>query len=335
MKLDAFDFELPPEAIAQRPTERRDGSRLMLLDRAVGTTEHRSFAELDRLLDADDLLVFNDTRVIPARVVGRKPSGGAVELLLIEAGEDGRWTALLRASKKPAPGSRLLLPGAIEATVVGRDDDRWTIDLGLGEDEAFAWLERHGSLPLPPYIRRDDDATDRERYQTLFARRPGAVAAPTAGLHFSEELLARLDRRGIATTTVTLQVGLGTFQPVRVEDIEDHTMHLERYDVPTAAWARIEETRARGGRVVAVGTTVVRALESARGPGSGRSDLFITPGYNFAVVDALITNFHLPRSTLLMLVSAFAGRERVLAAYREAVEAGYRFFSYGDAMWIR
>lgn len=349
MNLADFDFELPPERIAQEPVTPRDASRLLVLDRDDGRVTHRFFRDLPDELREGDLLVLNDTRVLPARLIGSKPSGGRVEILLVEAvggpPEAPLWRCLLGASKKPAPGARLSFPGALEAEIVAREEPTWIVRLSHPSRDPIGAVVAVGSMPLPPYIRRDaaDPRTpaDRERYQTVFARRLGAVAAPTAGLHFTPELLSRVRALGVDVAWVTLHVGLGTFLPVRAERIEDHRMHEEAYDVPEGTAHAISRARSRGGRVVAVGTTVVRTLETAAGEdgvvreGAGRSALFVTPGYAFRAVDAMVTNFHLPRSTLLMLVAAFAGRERVLSAYAQAVGAGYRFYSYGDAMFVR
>jgi S-adenosylmethionine:tRNA ribosyltransferase-isomerase len=333
-----FDFELPPALIAQRPAAERSASRL--LDGRGATPVDRMFRELPGLLDPKDLLVFNDTRVIKARLFGRKASGGAVEVLVERVLPGHEVWAHLRASKSPRPGSVLRLAEAFDAEVLGRggaDDSlfhlRWPAD-------PLALLEAHGHVPLPPYIGHADDADDERRYQTVFAARPGAVAAPTAALHFDEAMLAALAERGLATARVTLHVGAGTFQPVRSQRLQDHRMHSEWFEVGADTVAAVAAARARGGRVVAVGTTSVRALESAaRGAGglqalSGETDIFITPGFEFRVVDALLTNFHLPKSTLLMLVSALAGHAHVMALYRHAIEARYRFFSYGDAMLL-
>ena len=347
MNVADFDFELPAERIAQRPASRRDGSRLLVLDRETGALRHRRFSDLADLLNPGDLLVLNDTRVIPARLVGHKPSGGRVELLLVEPVEPGAiggvWRCLLKASRPPAPGSSIDFGQGCGARVLERDPIGWRVKLEAPGGRPEELLERVGQAPLPPYIRRDaagPDAADRERYQTVFARQPGAIAAPTAGLHFTEELLQQLADAGIAHTFLTLHVGPGTFQPVTAQRVEDHRMHPEWFEIPADAARAVASARKSGGRVVAVGTTVVRTLESCAAeegrvsPGRDHCSLFIYPGFRFRVVDALITNFHLPRSTLLMLVSAFAGRERVLAAYRQAIAAGYRFYSYGDAMLI-
>jgi len=355
VKVDLFDFRLPPERIAQRPAARRDGSRLMVLDRQDGNVDHARFDQLTNWLDPGDLLVFNDTRVIPARLVGAKPSGGRVELLLLERADQATahrqcWSCLMRASRSPRVGTTLTFSERLRAVVLGRDDQIWSVRLESESDSIDDLIQRFGQMPLPPYIDRSDPESamgrelaqqDSERYQTIFARHPGAVAAPTAGLHFTSELLDRLESHGVGRTQVTLHVGPGTFQPVRVDRVEDHVMHEERYQVDDDAARIIHRTRERGGRIVAVGTTVARTLEHlAARHGEvravdGASDLFIYPGFEFRVIDALLTNFHLPRSTLLMLVSAFAGRQRVLAAYDQAISSGYRFYSYGDAMLVR
>jgi S-adenosylmethionine:tRNA ribosyltransferase-isomerase len=345
MKRSDFHFDLPSELIAQQPPARRSASRLLCLDGASGEVVHRQFAELPSLLRAGDLLVFNDTRVIPARLFGRKASGGRVELLVERVLAEDRLLAQVRASKSPLKGTTIELldqrdgrPAGISLVVLGRREDLFELGLPAGT-EALALLETWGHVPLPPYIGRADAPGDRERYQTVFARAPGAVAAPTAGLHFDQALLRQLGEAGVELGFVTLHVGAGTFQPVRVDDIETHRMHAEQFEVGAELCEQLRRTRAAGGRVVAVGTTSVRCLESASREGAprpcrGETDIFIYPGYRFRAVDALITNFHLPESTLLMLVSAFAGREHTLAAYAGAVEQGYRFFSYGDAMLV-
>ena len=333
-----FHYTLPPDRIAHQPTARRSASRLLRLAPDGGCHDLR-FGDLPDLLRPGDLLVFNDTRVIPARLHGHKRgSGGKVEVLVERLLDERRVLAHVRASKAPVPGTVLELEGALQARVEGREAELFRLEFA-GDEAVQVLLEHHGHMPLPPYIQRPDEPGDRERYQTVYARTPGAVAAPTAGLHFDAELLERLQASGVEFAYVTLHVGAGTFQPVRAERVEDHRMHAERVEVDAEVCARIEATRARGGRVVAVGTTVVRSLESAARDGGLRpfrdeTDIFITPGYHFRVVDALVTNFHLPESTLLMLVCAFAGYEPVMAAYRHAVEAGYRFFSYGDAMFL-
>jgi S-adenosylmethionine:tRNA ribosyltransferase-isomerase len=336
MNRSEFHYDLPPELIAQVPLEERSSSRLLVLDRDSGRIDDRRFADLPQLLAPSDLLVLNDTRVLPARLLGRKPTGGRVELLLERILAPRRLRAQVRASHKPAVGSEIELAGGARALVVARDDTLF--ELTLDRDVAD-YIAQHGQTPLPPYIERVPDAGDAQRYQTVFARVPGAIAAPTAGLHFDAPLLARLNERGIEHGFLTLHVGAGTFAPVRTERIEEHKLHAERFKVDTSLVERIERCRERGGRVVAVGTTSVRALEAAvRGgtlqPIEGESDLFIYPGFRFRVVDAIVTNFHLPESSLLMLVAAFAGHARTLAAYRHAVAERYRFFSYGDAMLI-
>lgn len=336
MRVEDFRYELPEELIAQYPTAERRGSRLLSLPGAEGAPLDRDFSELPELLDPGDLLVFNDTRVIPARLHGRKASGGRIELLVERVLDDRRLLAQLRVSKKPRAESELVLDGGARARVLGRHDELFEIGLSAGESVA-ALLAEAGQVPLPPYIRRAPEDIDTARYQTVYARRDGAVAAPTAGLHFDEEMLDELDRRRVERVFVTLHVGAGTFQPVRVEQLEDHVMHAERVEVSATVCARVAAARARGGRVVAVGTTAVRSLEAAAAGGAlapfdGETRIFIYPGFRFRCVDALLTNFHMPRSTLLMLVCAFAGRERVLDAYRHAVRERYRFFSYGDAM---
>jgi S-adenosylmethionine:tRNA ribosyltransferase-isomerase len=331
-----FHFDLPPELIAQHPAAERGGSRLLLLDGADGTRRDLQFRDLPGLLRRGDLLVFNDTRVIPARLFGRKESGGQVEVLVERLIGECHVLAHVRASKSPKPGSWLTLEEALEVEMVARAGDLFELRF---PGPALALLKQYGRMPLPPYIERDAADQDGERYQTVYARREGAVAAPTAGLHFDDAMLAQLAAQGIECAFITLHVGAGTFQPVRVDDIRAHVMHHEYLEVSAETCAAIAATRARGGRVVAVGTTVVRSLESAaRGgalePFAGETDIFIYPGYEFRVVDALLTNFHLPESTLLMLVSAFAGYENVMAAYRHAVAERYRFFSYGDAMFV-
>jgi S-adenosylmethionine:tRNA ribosyltransferase-isomerase len=348
MRLSDFDFELPAELIAQRPSTRRDASRLLVVrpraaapglepGSAAPALEDRRFADLPELLDARDLLVFNDTRVIRARLFGTKESGGRVEALIERVTAPHEAIAMLRVSKPPRLGSRIAWrSGAAE--VIGRSDEFWQLRF---EDPVHDVLEREGRLPLPPYIDHAPDADDERRYQTVYAREPGSVAAPTAGLHFDEPMLERLRARGLRLAWVTLHVGAGTFQPVRVEDLSKHRMHAERYELPQATVDAIAETRRRGGCVVAVGTTSLRTLEGVAAQnggelvaGAGETRLFVTPGYRFCVVDRLITNFHLPKSTLLMLVSALAGSDTIRAAYAHAVAQRYRFFSYGDAMLL-
>jgi S-adenosylmethionine:tRNA ribosyltransferase-isomerase len=335
--LSDFDFALPPELIAQHPAAERSASRL--LDGRGRLPADHVFRELPSLLQPRDLLVFNDTRVIKARLFGEKASGGVVQALVERVLPDNEVLAHLRASKSPKPGSVLRFAQAFDAEVLGRagpDDALYRLRF---DGEPLALLQAHGHVPLPPYITHDDSADDEARYQTVFAARPGAVAAPTAALHFDAPLLDALQIRGVGRAAVTLHVGAGTFQPVRSENLAEHRMHSEWFEVSAATVQAIEATRAAGGRIVAVGTTTLRALESAARTGvlqagAAETELFITPGFQFRVVDLLITNFHLPKSTLMMLVSAFAGHEQVRALYRHAVEARYRFFSYGDAMLL-
>jgi S-adenosylmethionine:tRNA ribosyltransferase-isomerase len=336
LTVEDFDYPLPDELVAQHPTAERTGSRLLRLARD-GLHDHK-FGELPAFLTAGDVLVFNDTRVIKARLFGTKDSGGRVEVLIERVLDEHAALAQVKASKPPREGTRLRLAGALDATVLGRDDDLFRLRFE-GADSVLAALDRYGTVPLPPYIARAAADEDGARYQTVYARAPGAVAAPTAGLHFDEPLLDRLRAKGVALAFVTLHVGAGTFQPVRVRDIADHRMHREWYEIPPETAAAVARARAGGGSVIAVGTTSLRALESAAregvvATGCGETDLFVTPGYAFRVVDRLITNFHLPKSTLLMLVSAFAGIERIRSAYRHAIERRYRFFSYGDAMLV-
>ena len=330
-----FDFALPPELIAQHPAPERSGSRL--LDGSGAAPVDRTFRDLPTLLREGDLLVFNDTQVVKARLFGEKPSGGKLELLIERVLPDGTVAAHMKVSKKPRAGTVLRMAGGFEAELLGRwpEPQGPLFHLRLSSD-AYALMAAHGHVPLPPYVTHADTAEDESRYQTVFAKNPGAVAAPTAALHFDDALLAAIDGRGARRAFVTLHVGAGTFQPVKTEALADHVMHRERYHVPPETMQAIADCRARGGRVVAVGTTSVRTLESwaASGEPSGDTGIFITPGFGFKVVDALITNFHLPRSTLMMLVSAFAGYERVMALYAHAVQQRYRFFSYGDAMWL-
>lgn len=332
MKRSDFTYQLPPELIAKHPLTPRSASRLLHVAR--DGLHDRAMSDLPGLLGDDDLLVFNDTRVIKARLIGAKPTGGRCEVMVERVLSDTEVLAQLGVSKKPAVGGQILVAGGT-FTLLGREDDlfhlRWQ-----GEGSVWSLMERVGQLPLPPYFERAPEAEDETRYQTLWADKPGAVAAPTASLHFDEALLAALAERGVQTAMVTLHVGAGTFQPVRVEDLADHLMHAERYAVPESTQQAIAATKRAGGRVVAVGTTVCRALESwaASGAADGDTRLFITPGYRFRAIDALLTNFHLPESTLLMLVFAFGGIERLRAAYAHAIAAQYRFFSYGDAMLI-
>ena len=338
MRTRDFHYELPPDLIAQYPLKQRSASRLLHLDAVRGDLLDRLFTDLPGFLDIRDLLVFNDTRVIPARLHGAKSTGGKVEVLVERVLDEHRALAQVRASKGPREHGRLPLEGGIDVTVIGRRSDLF--ELHFDSDESVcSLLDAHGHVPLPPYVARPDNSQDRDRYQTVYARHPGAIAAPTAGLHFDDAVLSALEERGVEHIALTLHVGAGTFQPVRVQDFHQHRMHAEYVEVSPAVCAAVESCRSRGGRVVAVGTTVVRGLETAaRGgtlqPFRGDTDIFITPGFEFKVVDALITNFHLPQSTLLMLVCAFAGCARVMAAYRHAIEQRYRFYSYGDAMFV-
>jgi S-adenosylmethionine:tRNA ribosyltransferase-isomerase len=341
-----FSYGLPVELIAQEPTKVRDASRLLALGRSSGDLSHHLFSDLPSLLQAGDLLVLNDTKVIPARLVCRRPSGGAAEILLTERTDRMTWKGLVRPGRRLPPGALVIPEGMpqVAIRIAGRLPDGGrviTLDdntLGTTLDKV---VEVCGRPPLPPYIEREDRPDDRERYQTVYARQPGAVAAPTAGLHFTPALFERLKVAGVAVSYLTLHVGVGTFRPVKEEDPRKHHIHSERFSLPQAAVDAVNQTRARGGRVIAVGTTSVRVLEYCAEQGGGRlaasegcCDLYILPGFRFSVVDGLITNFHLPRSSLLMLVSAFAGRDKVLAAYAEAVRQGYRFYSYGDAMFM-
>ncbi|QTR48727.1 tRNA preQ1(34) S-adenosylmethionine ribosyltransferase-isomerase QueA [Candidatus Thiothrix anitrata] len=337
MQLSDFYYDLPSELIASEPLSERTASRLLRVG-IDGVCHDGKFTDVLALLQPDDLLVFNNTRVIPARLHGQKVSGGQVEVLIERVLDTHTALAHVRASKSPKPGIRLHLESAVDVEVTGRQDDLFVLRF-LQQESVLSLLEQYGHVPLPPYIERQDTPADRERYQTVFAQTPGAVAAPTAGLHFDEALLAALRAKGVATAAVTLHVGAGTFQPVRVQDLSQHIMHAEYADVSPETCAAVNACKARGGRVVAVGTTSVRSLESAAKQGmiqpfQADTRLFITPGYRFNVVDAMITNFHLPESTLLMLVSAFSGYEAIMKAYEHAVRQGYRFFSYGDAMFL-
>ena len=347
MRTSDFDYVLPPELIAQEPAARRDAARLMVVRRDTRTIEHRRVADLPDLLKAGDLLVTNNTRVIPARVRATKEAtGGKVELFFVEELGAGRWKVLLRARRRPDPGERMVFAGGRAAAWLVEEGARGEAVIEIAADRpVLELLEEAGETPLPPYIQRKEtsaarQAEDRDRYQTIFARHPGAVAAPTAGLHFTPDLLGRLAAAGVPRTEITLHVGPGTFRPVSVEDVDAHVMDEERYEIPAEAADAIRAARARGGRIVAVGSTSVRTLETAAarpegfGPGSGRSGLFIRPPYTFRMVDVMMTNFHLPKSTLLMMVCALAGRDFMLEAYRVAVAEKYRFFSYGDAMLI-
>ena len=329
MKLQEFDYFLPTELIAQTPAEKRSSSRLLVMENH-GRPSDRLFADFPDLIQPEDLLVFNDTRVIRARLLGRKETGGKIEVLVERILDDNRVLASIRASHAPKTGSRLHFDGAVAELLEKRED----MYLVRFEGDAFSAIERCGHLPLPPYISREANGYDEERYQTVYAKNPGAVAAPTAGLHFDEGVLNRIREKGIGIARVTLHVGAGTFKPVRSECIHEHRMHGEIYHVPQETMDAVEKARSRGGKVVSVGTTTLRALESAASSGNlqGETSIFITPGFRFRIVDRLLTNFHLPKSTLLMLVSAFSGMEAVRNAYRHAVDEQYRFFSYGDAM---
>jgi S-adenosylmethionine:tRNA ribosyltransferase-isomerase len=338
LKKSDFHYELPPGLIAQAPLPERSASRLLVVPPAPAPFSDLGIRDLPQLLQPGDLLVFNDTRVIPARLFGTKATGGRVEILIERLLPSNEARAQIGASKSPRPGSRIALDAGGEAEVLGRDGEFYRLRFHVPES-LEGWLRHAGRLPLPPYIHRDPDAADDERYQTVFARETGAVAAPTAGLHFDQPLLDALRARGVESGHVTLHVGAGTFQPVRVDELSEHRMHSEWLNVGAALVDRIRRTRANGGRVIAVGTTVVRALESALRDGelqpfAGETSIFILPGYRIRSVDALLTNFHLPESTLLMLVSAFAGRQRIMAAYEHAIRERYRFFSYGDAMLL-
>jgi S-adenosylmethionine:tRNA ribosyltransferase-isomerase len=338
MRTTDFDFDLPEQLIAQFPAAERSASRLLRLDGISGAISDCLFRQLPEFLGPHDVLILNDTRVIKARLQGEKASGGKVEVMVERVIDAHQVLALIRASRSPKPGSRIRIADAFDASVIERQDDLFLLHIE-SETPAIELIDRYGSLPLPPYISHHAGSEDEERYQTVFAKAPGAVAAPTAGLHFDDAMIARLKAAGIAIAYVTLHVGAGTFQPVRVDDIKDHVMHSELYSVPAETVEAIRRAQADGGKVTAVGTTVLRALESAARAGSlqagsGETDIFITPGYRFQVVERLLTNFHLPKSTLLMLVSAFAGIDNIKAAYQHAIAERYRFFSYGDAMLI-
>ncbi len=348
MHIKEFDYDLPPGLIAQYPADNRDHSRLMVLDRHKNTIEHKSFFEIADCLKKGDVLVLNDTKVIPARLEGRKQTGGKIEVLLLKSLTNGKsdqsiWRCLVKSSKKPGVGSKFFFDQSLTAEIVDDHNGEYTLAFTC-EDTFERVLNRVGTTPLPPYIKRDRDlhegVVDQERYQTVFARSGGAVAAPTAGLHFTRRLLNQIASKGVEIIFLTLDVGWGTFQPVRVENIEEHRMHAEHFVLHAEAARAINEARQRGSRIIGVGTTTVRLLESVSGedgcvkPGKGSTDLFIYPGYTFKVIDCMITNFHVPRSTLIMLVAAFAGREFILDAYRAAIQERYRFYSYGDAMMI-
>lgn len=341
MKISDFDFELPEELIAKYPAKERSASRMLRLNGNNGDVVDGQFTDILDILHPGDLLIFNNTRVIPARLFGQKSSGGKVEVMLERVLSDNTALAHIRSSKSPKAGAQLEMEGGLNIEVLGRQDALFHISFG-GSEKVFDLLEKHGHMPLPPYIDRPDEDSDKERYQTVYNEKPGAVAAPTAGLHFDQELLAKLDKKGVQSAFVTLHVGAGTFQPVRVENIEDHHMHAEYAEVSEEVVAKILATKAAGNRVIAVGTTSVRSVESAAhqegaeliAPFLSDTSIFIYPGFSFKVIDAMITNFHLPQSTLMMLISAFAGRDEVMSAYATAIEKQYRFFSYGDAMFI-
>jgi S-adenosylmethionine:tRNA ribosyltransferase-isomerase len=348
MKLSDFDYDLPPERIAQEPLPQRSASRLMVLDRASGARQHRLFSDLPELLAPGDLLVVNRSRVFPARLVGHRQGGGRAEVLLVRDRGDGTWHALVRPGRRLRAGATVQIADDLVVrlerprdTAVSDEPALRTVSLIARDGDVAAAIERHGHVPLPPYIRREDTAADRERYQTIFAREAGSVAAPTAGLHFTQTLLGALSARGVAIAEVVLHVGPGTFRPVEVDDVTQHRVAPEAFSISAETAEAVSQARRRGGRVVAVGTTTTRALETAADgdggvrAGDGETALVVVPGYRFRAVDALVTNFHLPRSSLLLLVAAFAGRVWILEAYTEAVREGYRFYSYGDAMLIR
>jgi len=342
MLVKEFDYHLPQELIARYPAPERDTSRLMVLNRQEKSISNDLFTNIFSYLNPGDLLVMNDTRVIPARIFGRKTTGGKVEIFLVrrDEGQSECWTCLLKSSKGLQEGQLLILDAGMTARVCRKlDGGSWQIEFS-GETPFWTWLDQEGQMPLPPYLQRNADINDKERYQTVYASVPGAVAAPTAGLHFTRELLEKIMAKGVGVAWVTLHTGLGTFLPVRVERVEDHRIHTERYGISEVTAQAIKDTKARGGSVFAVGTTTARTLEYAANEngqvvsGEGEADIFIYPGYNFKVVDAMITNFHLPESTLIMLVSAFAGKDYIFEAYRQAINSSFRFYSYGDAMLI-
>jgi S-adenosylmethionine:tRNA ribosyltransferase-isomerase len=338
MRTEDFDFYLPDTLIAQHPTKNRGGSRLLHLDGKTGALQDEMFSHFPNFISKDDLIIFNDTRVIKARLFGNKATGGAIELMVERILNEHEALAHIRASRSPKAGALLKLADSIDVEVLGRNDDLFHVRF-LSQYSILDLLDQYGNLPLPPYITHQADAEDETRYQTVFAKHAGAVAAPTAGLHFDETMLSRIKEKGINIAYVTLHVGAGTFQPVKVDNIADHKMHSEVYHISEETVAMINATHKNGGKVIAIGTTALRALESAAQSGklvSGHNEtsIFITPGYQFKVVDRLLTNFHLPKSTLLMLVSAFAGYSHIKSAYQHAVESKYRFFSYGDAMLL-
>ena len=340
MRVADFSFDLPDELIARFPKADRTSSRLLSLDGPSGAVEHKIFSDILELVNENDLLVFNNTKVIPARMFGQKESGGKVEVLVERVLDEHRVLAHIRASKSPKPGNVLILEDKAKAIMVARHDTLFELEFDRSEN-VLDILNDVGHMPLPPYIDRPDNEADRERYQTVYGEKPGAVAAPTAGLHFDDKLMAALKDKGVQMAFVTLHVGAGTFQPVRVESVDEHIMHSEYIEVPQDVVDAVASTKAKGGRVIAIGTTSVRSLESAAKIHGGKldtyfgdTDIFIFPGYQFNVVDAMVTNFHLPESTLIMLVSAFAGQDNIMGAYNTAIEQQYRFFSYGDAMFL-
>lgn len=340
MRVADFSFDLPDELIARFPKKDRTSSRLLSLDGPTGEISHKVFSDILELVNENDLLIFNNTRVIPARMFGQKASGGKVEVLVERVLDEHRVLAHVRASKSLKPGNEVILEGKAKATMIARHDTLFELEFDHSKN-VLDTLNDIGHMPLPPYIDRPDDEADRERYQTVYGEKPGAVAAPTAGLHFDEPLMAALKNKGVKMAFVTLHVGAGTFQPVRVETIDEHVMHSEYIEVPQDVVDAVAQTKASGGRVIAVGTTSMRSLESAAKIHGGKldtyfgdTDIFIFPGYQFNVVDAMVTNFHLPESTLIMLLSAFAGYDEVMAAYQHAIAQKYRFFSYGDAMFV-
>ena len=338
MKKSDFNYHLPVNLIAQKPLEQRTASRLLCLDKKTGVTKDRQFVDFIDLVNEKDLLILNDTRVIPARLFGKKQTGGKLEILIERVLDEYHAVAHIRSSKSPKAGSVIELEEGFNCCVTGRENDLFYLEF-LTDKTILELLDQIGHIPLPPYITREDNIEDLTRYQTVFAKQAGAVAAPTAGLHFDQETMEKLDQKGVSKAFVTLHVGSGTFQPVRVDDLSEHIMHKEYYSVSQDTVDAINITREEGGRIIAIGTTAVRALESAsvNGPlkaGFGDTDLFITPGYQFKSIDAMLTNFHLPESTLLMLISAFAGYDPVMQAYQHAIEQSYRFFSYGDAMFL-
>ena len=338
MKKSDFNYHLPEHLIAQKPLDDRVASRLLCMDKSTGVLTDKMFVDFVDLINENDLVVLNDTKVIPARLYGKKQTGGKVEILIERVRDEHHAVAHIRASKSPKAGAIIELDNDFECEVTGREEDLFCLEF-KGEKTILGLLDQIGHIPLPPYITREDDAEDYTRYQTVFAKQAGAVAAPTAGLHFDQATIDKLEQKGVAKTFVTLHVGSGTFQPVRVDNLADHIMHKEYYSVSQKTVDAILQTKEQGGRIIAIGTTAVRALESASTTGHiqtgfGDTDLFITPGYSFKSVDAMLTNFHLPESTLLMLISAFAGYDHVMQAYQHAIKQSYRFFSYGDAMFL-